>query len=142
PWTQDVTDVITRVGVRWVELGTDTGGKPTELEHTAWVTDPGTEALSGVRSLTVGTSLTTLLDAGTIGGHVAGRTFGPAWRIEGLTVLESALADTATTDTGVSPAATLARLLDGTARIGLFLNVSGLPGWAPNQIGGAALVYL
>lgn len=140
-WRQDTTDVITRVATKWLDQGVDGAGKPTEVERTEWVTDAASETVNGVRSLTVGTQLTTALDAVTIGNTIAARAFGAGWRADGMTVDAAALADVGTVD-GLSPAVVLAELLDGTRRIGRPTHVTGLPGWSPSGYGGQALLYL
>lgn len=130
-WRQDSADVLTRVGTRWLEAGVDTDGQPTETERTEWLVDTPREPAYGVRALSVGTQLTTRTDAETIGGLIAGRVFGPAWRVDGLTIEGPALADTGTTAGGVTPTAILAELLDGTRRIGRLTELTNLPAWSP-----------
>jgi hypothetical protein len=130
-WRQDSSDVVTRVGARWLQLGTDTDGKPTETEHTEWLTDAPAESLFGVRSLSVGTQLTTSIDALTLGGAIASRVWGAGWRMDGLTVTDTDLAD-AGVKGGLTPTVILAELLDGTRRIGRMAEVEGMPAWAPN----------
>lgn len=130
-WRMDTGDVITRVGTRWLEAGVGTDGKPTETDRTEWIVDTVTEGADrGVRSLTVDTQLTSQADATTIGTAVSRRVFGPAWRIDGLTVDDTALADS-TAPGGISPAVILAELLDGTRRIGRLTQLENLPSWAP-----------
>lgn len=130
-WRQDSADVITRVGMRWLELGVGTDGKPTETERTEWLTSPDAETVYGVRTLSVGTQLTTQADAITVGAAIAGRVWGEGWRIDGLAVIDADLADVGISG-GLSPTVIMAELLDSTRRIGRMAELHSMPAWAPN----------
>lgn len=136
-WRQDSTDVITRVGLRWIEQGTDTEGNPTQTEHTAWVYDYDAEAAFGVRTLSVGSELTTNGDATLMATRISSRAFGLAWRIDGLVFDAISLDNPQPSDVDL-----VGQLLDMTARIGRALVIDQVPTWAPGVEGGTHTAFL
>jgi hypothetical protein len=122
-WERAVTDLLTRVTVRWLDQTTTPG----TTERSVMVLDSASEATYGARGVSVGTILTTASDANTVAsGIMAAHPSSPQWRTTGLTwdldqteVLDAAAVDLA------------GRLLSNTGRLGLALSLTDLPYWTP-----------
>ena len=123
-WTQDVSDVVTRAGIGWLEQippNADNPSTSTE-EHTHLTIDPVRESKYGQRRYGVDTQLITDADAGNVAQRILNRTQ-LGWRASGITVDDSMSEQ-------MTPA-TLLALLDGTSRNGLLLKLDELPAWSP-----------
>jgi hypothetical protein len=125
-WVRAVTDLITRVAVRWLDQTTTPG----TTERSVTLVDDAAETTYGARGLSVGTILTSNTDASTLASAVlAAHQPSPTWRAAGLSW---DLADTA--DPGDPATVDLARrLLDNTTRSGLALGLLDLPDWTPTS---------
>lgn len=130
-WSRSVTDMITRVTVRWLDQST----APDPTERTVSLIDAPSEVRYGARGVSVGTILSTAAAADASAQVlIAGHRPGDAWRIAGLTW-----------DLGSTPVTAATRelagvLLGNDTRIGVPLTVGPLPWWAPQ--GAAAGVYI
>jgi hypothetical protein len=118
---QDVSDVVTRAAVSWLEQTVDQDGKPGTKEHTELVVSAPLEARLGTRRIGVTTQLVSADDARDVANRLMARLAVRDWRADGF-VLDDILADAA---------GTMLQLLDGTSRIGLPLRVTGMPEWSP-----------
>jgi len=123
-WARTVTDLITRVAVRWLDQTTSPG----TTERSVTLVDAADETTFGARGLSVGTILTTSADASTLAsGLLAAHQPSPSWRTSGLAWDLADTDDPADTET-VDLAA---RLLDNKARLGLPIALHDLPYWTP-----------
>jgi len=123
-WARAVTDLVTRVTVRWLDQTTSPG----TTERSVAVLDTAAEATYGARGLSVGTILTTSADASTLAsGLLAAHQPSPSWRTAGLAW------DLADTDDPADPETIdlATRLLDNKARLGLPIALTDLPYWTP-----------
>lgn len=122
-WERAVTDLLTRVTVRWLDQSTS----PDPTERSVQTLDTDAEITYGARGVSVGTILTTPADASTIaGGIMAAHPTAPQWRAGGLTW------DLALTENLDAATAVLAvHLLDNVLRLGLPLKLDNLPYWTP-----------
>lgn len=111
-WIRDVTDVVTRVDLTWLEQLT-TEGLPTPTERNVRVLDAAAEQTYGVRRMGVTTQLTSSANAVDVGDRILARTRQPQGRIDGLTwdlgLFEQPAGE---------PTAAALDLLDGTIRVG------------------------
>lgn len=119
-FVQSVSDVATRVAVTWLLQGTDENGVTT-TEQTVTVVDTAAETTLGTRRVSLSTLLQSSADATAVANRVMARTDAIDWRVQGFEV-----DDDDTTDVDL-----MLTLIDGTARIGLPLNLIDLPAWAP-----------
>lgn len=121
-WSRAVTDLVTRVTVRWLDPSTS----PNPTERSVSVVDAESEVAYGARGLSVGTILADQTAASNAASVlIAGHRPSPAWRADGVVWDLAATAVTAqTVELAVS-------LLDNSRRIGLPLTISDLPWWAP-----------
>jgi len=123
-WARAVTDLLTRVAVRWLDQATTPG----TTERSVTVLDTAAEDTFGARALSVSTLLTSAADASTLAsGLLAGHQPSPSWRTAGLAW---DLADT-TDPTRPATIDLAAALLDGKARLGLPVALHDLPEWTP-----------
>lgn len=124
-WSRAVTDLITRVTVRWLDQSTSPG----TTERSVGLTDAGAEANYGSRGISIGTILTKEIDAQNLAaGTLAAHQPSPAWRADGLTWDLSQV----TTDSAAHR--TLVRtLLDNKARLGYAIALIDLPYWTPTS---------
>jgi hypothetical protein len=122
-WDRAVTDLFTRVTVRWKDQATS----PDPTERTVAITDTSAEKTFGARGLAVGSELTTAADATTLAsGLLASHQPGPAWRTTGL-VWDLAASTTADTAAG----ALAMELLGNVTRLGYAITLTDLPYWTP-----------
>jgi len=131
-WTQDVSDVATRVDITWNQQGVDGAGKPETTERHVIVVDAPLEADIGQRGYSLTTQLAVQTDAERVAAALLARlTFG-GWRVSGITW---AVRYEATLSHDELDA--MLTLLDGTQRIGRALSILNLPDWtpSPNLIG-------
>jgi hypothetical protein len=120
-WHRTVTDLITRATVRWLE---QTADGTTERSVTS--VDTASESLYGARGLSVGTALTTSVDANARAGAVlAAHQPSDSWRVAGL--------EWDMLDAGPAEWALASALLDNQTRLGLAINLQDLPWWAPTE---------
>lgn len=131
-WSRNVTDLVTRTTVRWLDQSTSPG----TTERSVVMVDTAAEAQYGSRGVSVGTILTTATDANTLAsGVTASHQPAPTWRTAGLTW------DLSETETPAAEAAALAtKLLDNQTRGGLALSLQDLPDWTPTSA--AASLYV
>lgn len=134
-WTQSVSDVSTRVAVRWLEQGVNEEGRPETTERTLTVIDAQLEAVYGYRRISFSTMLQAEADARRVADRILGRTSVTGWRANAFTIGDTTLSTI--TDAIVQM---MLRLLDGTSRIGLPLRLTGMPDWTP--VGTRVPVYL
>jgi len=123
-WARTVTDLITRVTVRWLDQTTT----PDTTERSVALLDTAAETSYGARGLSVGTILTTSGDASTLAsGLLAAHQPSPSWRTSGLAW------DLADTDDPADPETIdlAGRLLDNKTRLGLPIGLHDLPYWTP-----------
>ena len=120
-FVQDVSDIVTRAAVSWLEQGVDTDGLATTTEHTETVIDATLETSYGTRRISVTTELTAAADAVDVANRLLARLTAGAWRADGFTV----------DDLLLDYAEQMLTLLDGTSRIGLPIRVTDLPDWSP-----------
>jgi hypothetical protein len=134
-YAQDVTDVITRVDLTWLEQGVDDDGHPATTERHVQEIDAPAEAEYGVRRLGYTTQLVAAADGQAVATRVLVRSRELGWRLSGLTWDTDLPAefDDDHNETALT-------LLDGTQRIGLPISVSDLPAWCPDAP--TALVYV
>jgi hypothetical protein len=125
-WARTVTDLVTRVAVRWLDQTTSPG----TTERSVTVLDAPSEVAYGARGLSVGTILTTAGDASNLAsGLLAAHQPSPAWRGAGLAW---DLADTV--DPADPVTADLARtLLDNRTRVGFPVALTDMPDWTPTS---------
>lgn len=126
-WQQSVADVVNRVQVSWQEQT----NPPTERFVT--MTDDPARGRLGERSATLSTDLTTSAAAQAVAQQLLARLSDSSWRIAGLAV------DTTRQTLDTERIATLVPLLDGTARIGRPLQLTGVPQWWPGPATDLAL---
>lgn len=124
-YTQDVTDVATRVEVTWQDQTLDDEGQPAPTERAVTVIDTDLEAQLGTRRISLATLLQSSPDAMDVAARLLARTSSTEWRAKGITIDDRYLSGTETNK------ATLLALLDGTSRIGLPIRIVDLPAWAP-----------
>ncbi|MCL1871944.1 MAG: hypothetical protein FWF90_16230 [Promicromonosporaceae bacterium] len=133
---QSVADVSTRVAVTWLEQGLDEDGQVETTERTVTVIDQALEVDYGYRRI----SFSTMLQSGTDAYHVAerilARTSLTGWRATGFTIDDPDSLQLVDQPTILM----MLRLLDGTSRIGLPIQLTGMPEWTP--VGGLLPVYL
>jgi hypothetical protein len=123
---QDVTDVVTRVDLTWLDQLLDDDGQPAPAETHVLVVDTAAEATFGVRRVGYSTQLITAADGTTIANRVLNRSRALGWHADGLTW------DTRLPEQFDDAHRTAALdLLDGSRRMGAPLVISDMPAWAP-----------
>ncbi len=127
---QNVSDIVTRAAVSWLEQGTDDDGNPATTEHTETVIAPDLEVAWGARRISVTTQLQSQTDAIDVADRLLARLSSANWRAGGFSV----------DDDDIDDANLLLSFLDGTSRIGQPLRVVDLPDWSP--VGDALPVYV
>lgn len=130
-FVQSVADVVNTMAVGWLDQTLDEDGRPSPTERTSILSDPALVAELGTRRMSVQTLLTNATDAQRIGSQLLGRLAVTDWRVTGLGLDAGLLAPA---DLGLAT-----RVLDGTARNGMPLLLTDLPGWAPGS--GSAALY-
>lgn len=128
-WLVDVSDIATRVTVRWQDQTTT---PPTE--RTTQVIDRQRESEFGTRGVSLQTLLTTSTAAQAVADRIRARSGGD-WRLAGLVVADA--------DFQVPDAVAvniLLTLLDSLARCGMAIEITEMPAWAP--LGSSALAYV
>lgn len=122
-WKRALSDLITRVTVRWLDQTTT----PDTTERTLSVIDSDVESIYGARGISIGTILTTEAAASSAANLLlATHQDTNAWRAAGLAW---DLADTV--DPGAGTAALAADLLDNSTRYGLPVTITPMPEWVP-----------
>lgn len=127
-WEQDTGDVVAIADVTWQEQTS-----PQLTERTVSATDAALRQVVGERSVKLSSQLTNAVDAGLIAQQLLARLADTNWRISGL------LVDTRTLDLVPDLIDRVVTLLDGTARIGRPLQVTGIPQWTPSPAGALGL---
>ena len=122
-WIRDVTDVLTRIDVTWLEQ-TTSEGLPAPTERRIRVLDSAAELEYGVRRMGLSTQLTSSADAIDVGNRILGRTRSPQGRVDGLTWDLGRYPPTAGEPMGAA-----LDLLDGTTRLGRGLVVENADLW-------------
>lgn len=122
-WVRAVTDLITRVTVRWQDQTT----APGTTERSVSIINTAAEKTYGARGLSVGTGLTTSDAADSLANALlASHQPGPAWRTNGLTW------DLSKSDPADAAAQQLAfNLLGNVTRLGYPIALVDLPYWTP-----------
>lgn len=123
-WIRAVTDLITRVTVRWKDQTTSPG----TTDRSLGVVNSSSEITYGARGLSIGTELTTSADATALANaQLAAHQPSPSWRTEGLTW------DLSQTEDDDPTRALAFALLGGTTRLGYAIALTDLPYWTPTQ---------
>lgn len=126
-FTQDVTDVLTRIDLTWQEQTLDGDGLPAPTERHIVIDDANAQASWGIRRLGYSTQLTTAADGQAIAQRVLDRSRALGWKASGI-VWDTRLPVDGWSD---SLRTGLMHLLDGTRRIGCALVITDLPAWSP-----------
>lgn len=127
-FAQTVADVVTRVDGTWQEQTTDGSGNPAPTERYVHRKDTALEPIHGVRRVSYSTQLTTAADCQLVCDRVLARSNQLNWTVSGVQW------DT-NYPTNWSEDHTLfeSRLLDGKLRMGLAVQITDLPPWAPAE---------
>lgn len=126
-FTQDVTDVITRVDAVWMEQTLDGQGVPAPTERHIVLDDAAAQDQWGVRRMSYTTQLTSAADGQTVAQRVLNRSRALGWKASGVewdTRLPAQYTD--------ALRGGLLHLLDGTRRIGCALAIQDMPQWSPS----------
>jgi hypothetical protein len=126
-FVQNVSDVITRVDLTWLEqtMGED-GVTPEPTERYVHVWDSDAEALYGVRALSMSTQLVNSTAATDVATQALMRQSDLRWRMLNIEW------DTGTRVLTDADRTYLLRILDGVTRIGLPVTITDLPAWTPD----------
>lgn len=122
-WQQSVADVCSRATIDWLDQTTT----PNTTGRTVTVTSDRALRAVGERTVSLSSQLTTDTDAASIGSQLLARLDETMWRATGVVI------DTGTAiDLGPDLTAQVVTLLDGTARIGRPVQITGIPEWTPS----------
>jgi hypothetical protein len=123
---QDVTDVLSRVDLTWLEQTVDDQGVTQPTERHILLIDWPTEDLYGQRRLGYQTMLSDAATGQVVATRVLARAETLQWRTSGITWDTRVPVEFAQTDRD-----SLLTLLDGTQRIGQPISISDMPPWSP-----------
>lgn len=136
-WRRDVSDVVTRVDVTWLEQTLNDDGLPAPTERNERAENTEAIAEYGVRRFGLSTPLTSAGDAIDTADRVLARSRQPEWRADGL-VLDLAQFPR---QPGWETRQAL-DLLDGTVRLGRGLIIDDVQMWPGFAPGATVVVYL
>lgn len=122
-WVRAVTDLVTRVAVRWLDQTTS----PDPTERTVEFVSTADEKTYGARGVSTSTILTTATDATSLAtGLQAAHKPSPSWRASGMTW------DLSATEASQSDQDLAFALLGNVTRLGYAIALRDLPYWTPS----------